>query len=318
MPQAPGRKPQAVRVVVANETAAEAVVALSDLGKYVNVDVASLNTPTTTAEVASDDDDDDDDGTGVRLYQSIYETALRNKVPATVIEDMIRVYSYDVDFQRRVQAGDSFEVFFAGEDERAEPRRQERGAVRLAHGRRRNQEILPLPDTGRRGRRLLRRDRQEREEVPRPQTRQQRDDALWLRLAAPPDPRLLAHAYRRRLGHRLRHADLRLRQRRDRKHRLGRRLRQVYQHQASERLRDGLRPHVGLRQGHGGRQARAPGPGDRLCRLDRPLDRRARALRNQGQRPLRRSVARAPAARPLARRRAARPRSSRSATASKA
>ncbi len=53
----------------------------------------------------------------MRLYQSIYETALRNKVPASVIEDMIRIYSYDVDFQRRVQAGDSFEVFFAGEDE---------------------------------------------------------------------------------------------------------------------------------------------------------------------------------------------------------
>lgn len=120
MPPGPGRKPQAVRVVVANETAVEAVVALSDLGKYVNVDVASLNTPATTAEV-SNDDDDDDDGSGVRLYQSIYETALRNKVPATVIEDMIRVYSYDVDFQRRVQAGDSFEVYYAGEDDTPSP-----------------------------------------------------------------------------------------------------------------------------------------------------------------------------------------------------
>jgi murein DD-endopeptidase MepM/ murein hydrolase activator NlpD len=120
MPQAPGRKPQAVRVIIANDSAAEAVIALSDLGKYVNVDVASLNTPVTTAEVASDDDDDDD-GTGVRLYQSIYETALRNKVPATVIEDMIRVYSYDVDFQRRVQAGDSFEVYYAGEEESTSP-----------------------------------------------------------------------------------------------------------------------------------------------------------------------------------------------------
>ena len=182
MPPGPGRKPQAVRVIVANENAAEAVVALSDLGKYVNVDVASLNTPTTTAEVASDDDDDDD-GTGVRLYQSIYETALRNKVPATVIEDMIRVYSYDVDFQRRVQAGDLFEVYYRRRRRHPKPRRQERGAVRLADGRRRNQEILPLPDAGRRGRRLLRRDRQEREEVPGPQARQQRDDALGLRLA---------------------------------------------------------------------------------------------------------------------------------------
>ena len=121
MPPGPGRKPQAVRVIVANENAAEAVVALSDLGKYVNVDVASLNTPNTTAAVSNDDDDDDDDGTGVRLYQSIYETALRNKVPAVVIEDMIRVYSYDVDFQRRVQAGDSFEVYYAGEDDTPSP-----------------------------------------------------------------------------------------------------------------------------------------------------------------------------------------------------
>ncbi len=58
-----------------------------------------------------DDDDDDDDGSGVRLYQSIYETALRNKVPAAVIEDMVRIYSYDVDFQRKVQPGDSFDVY---------------------------------------------------------------------------------------------------------------------------------------------------------------------------------------------------------------
>ena len=103
-----------VRVIVANETTFEAVAALSDLGKYVAVDVQSFNS---VAEAPAADDDDDDDGTGVRLYQSIYETALRNKVPASVIDDMIRVYSYDVDFQRKVQAGDSFEVFFAGEDE---------------------------------------------------------------------------------------------------------------------------------------------------------------------------------------------------------
>ncbi len=34
-----------------------------------------------------------------------------------VIDDMIRIYSYDVDFQRKVQPGDSFDVFYAGEDE---------------------------------------------------------------------------------------------------------------------------------------------------------------------------------------------------------
>ncbi len=114
--QTPGARLQPYRVIVANDTAVEAVAALSDLGKYVAVDVQSMNTVT---ETAAADDDDDDDGTGVRLYQSIYETALRNKVPANIIEDMIRIYSYDVDFQRKVQPGDSFDVFFAGEDEGA-------------------------------------------------------------------------------------------------------------------------------------------------------------------------------------------------------
>ncbi len=115
-PAGPGQRLQPYRVVVANDTAVEAVAALSDLGKYVAVDVQSMNTVTETAD---NSEDDDDDGTGVRLYQSIYETALRNKVPPGVIEDMVRIYSYDVDFQRKVQPGDSFDVFYAGEDEGA-------------------------------------------------------------------------------------------------------------------------------------------------------------------------------------------------------
>lgn len=111
---APGARLQPVRVVVANDTMIEAVAALSDLGRYVAVDVQSMNTVTETADNTNDDEDD---GTGVRLYQSIYETAMRNKVPAPVIEDMIRIYSYDVDFQRKVQPGDSFDVFYAGDDD---------------------------------------------------------------------------------------------------------------------------------------------------------------------------------------------------------
>ena len=102
-----------VRVTIASDSGIDGVVALADSGQYVPVDVSSANT-----EIAStSEDDDNDDGSGVRLYQSIYETALRNQVPRAVVDEMIRVYSYDVDFQRRVQPGDSFEVLFAGEDE---------------------------------------------------------------------------------------------------------------------------------------------------------------------------------------------------------
>jgi murein DD-endopeptidase MepM/ murein hydrolase activator NlpD len=105
-----GQRLQPIRVIVANDNAVESVVALSDLGKYVAVDARNLNT-----DVA--DADEEDDGSGVRLYHSIYETALRNHLPRQVIEDLIRLYSYDIDFQRKVQPGDSFEVLFAGEEE---------------------------------------------------------------------------------------------------------------------------------------------------------------------------------------------------------
>ena len=100
-----------VRVIVATDTAIEAMVAWSEMGKYVAVDVRSANS------VASAASDDEDDGKGVRLYQSIYETALRNHVPRPVIDDLVRIYSYDIDFQRKVQPGDSFEILYAGEDE---------------------------------------------------------------------------------------------------------------------------------------------------------------------------------------------------------
>ena len=108
-----GQRLQPIRVIIANDNAVEAIVALSDLGKYVAVDARNLS----SAEMAEVEEDEVDDGTGVRLYQSIYETALRNQMPRPVIEDLIRLYSYDVDFQRKVQPGDSFEVLFAGEDE---------------------------------------------------------------------------------------------------------------------------------------------------------------------------------------------------------
>jgi murein DD-endopeptidase MepM/ murein hydrolase activator NlpD len=107
-----GSRQRPIRVIVMGDSAIEAVVALSDMGKYVSVDVASMNTLVSEAS-----DDDDDDGKGMRLYQSIYETALRNNIPKPVIEALIRIYSYDVDFQHKAQPGDSFDVLYAQDDE---------------------------------------------------------------------------------------------------------------------------------------------------------------------------------------------------------
>lgn len=114
MSNAPGSlRQQPARVIVASDAAVEAVIALSDLGRYVSVDVNAIN----TSVVEARDDEEEDNGSGVRLYQSVYETALRNQVPRPVIDELIRVYSYDVDFQRRVQPGDSFDVLYSADDE---------------------------------------------------------------------------------------------------------------------------------------------------------------------------------------------------------
>jgi murein DD-endopeptidase MepM/ murein hydrolase activator NlpD len=119
-PIAVGQRLQPIRVIIATDSAIEAVVALSDTGRYVSVDVQSADT-----QVAEAEEDDDTAPSGVRLYQSVYETALRQQVPRPVIDDLIRVYSYDVDFQRRVQPGDSFELLYGGEDESGSDARSE-------------------------------------------------------------------------------------------------------------------------------------------------------------------------------------------------
>ena len=102
-----------LRVIISGDDGVEAAAAISDTGKYVAVDIRNVVTG-----VAEGDEDEasNDDGSGVRLYQSVYETALRNNVPTPVIEEMIRIYSYDVDFQRKVQAGDSFDVLYSDDE----------------------------------------------------------------------------------------------------------------------------------------------------------------------------------------------------------
>ncbi len=101
-----------LRLIISGDNGVEAAAAISDTGKYVAVDIRNV-----AAGIAEGDEDDaSDDGSGVRLYQSIYETALRNNVPTPAIEEMIRIYSYDVDFQRKVQAGDSFDVMYSDDE----------------------------------------------------------------------------------------------------------------------------------------------------------------------------------------------------------
>jgi murein DD-endopeptidase MepM/ murein hydrolase activator NlpD len=97
-----------LRVMVADDVAIQAAAALSDMGAYVPVDLRNVDAEATEPAVAVDTA-----GPGVSLYQSLWDTALQNNVPPAVIDQMIRIYAYDVDFQRKAQPGDSFDVLYA-------------------------------------------------------------------------------------------------------------------------------------------------------------------------------------------------------------
>ena len=47
-----------------------------------------------------------------RIDDSLFVSARRTGVPARVIMDVIRMFSWDVDFQREIRRGDRFEILF--------------------------------------------------------------------------------------------------------------------------------------------------------------------------------------------------------------
>ncbi|WP_188607094.1 M23 family metallopeptidase [Chelatococcus reniformis] len=108
---------QIVRVMLLGEKGIEAIAALDDRGTFVAVAPPQSDEKGGSARAASDnDDEEDEDSSSPRLYESLYETGLKNSLPVPVIEELVRIFAYDVDFQRHITSGDSLEVFY-GEDE---------------------------------------------------------------------------------------------------------------------------------------------------------------------------------------------------------
>jgi murein DD-endopeptidase MepM/ murein hydrolase activator NlpD len=107
---------QIVRVGIYGDDKIEGIVALSDRGEYVAV---AASQPSDTKPTASDDDDEDEARTGLALYNSLYETALKNDVPRPLVDDLIRIVSADsdTDFQRPVSGGDSLDMFFTDDED---------------------------------------------------------------------------------------------------------------------------------------------------------------------------------------------------------
>ena len=67
--------------------------------------------PVEVAHFKSGDEDDDIDERAT-LYTSIYSAALTQGLEPEIINKLLRILTYDVDFKQRVRPGDSFELFF--------------------------------------------------------------------------------------------------------------------------------------------------------------------------------------------------------------
>ncbi|MBB3931929.1 murein DD-endopeptidase MepM/ murein hydrolase activator NlpD [Kaistia hirudinis] len=96
-----------MRVSIYDDGVHQATVARRDDDTFVRADEPESSTDEfETAEPAAPDD-----GPMPKLYDSIYETAREQQVPEQLITELIRIFSYDVDFQSRVAPGDAIEVF---------------------------------------------------------------------------------------------------------------------------------------------------------------------------------------------------------------
>lgn len=124
---APGPRPgdarQIVRISFLTNGQPDGTVAINDKGVFVPVTLPKQDMvgPQRPQRKATDEEEEEDEeesgGGGARLYESLYETGLRHELPRAMIDELVRIFSYDLDFQQRVRGGDNLEVIFTEEDE---------------------------------------------------------------------------------------------------------------------------------------------------------------------------------------------------------
>jgi murein DD-endopeptidase MepM/ murein hydrolase activator NlpD len=108
----PNRK-RPIRVSIYDDGAHQATVARADDNSFVRADEPSL-----AADTAADNGDSapTDSGGLPHVYEALYETALEQQIPKSLIDALVRVFAFDVDFQARVSPGDAMEVFHSMPD----------------------------------------------------------------------------------------------------------------------------------------------------------------------------------------------------------
>jgi murein DD-endopeptidase MepM/ murein hydrolase activator NlpD len=105
-----GDKPVIARVSIYADDQLKATVAINDAGVYAAVSTKAAAGPRKPTS-------DQGESGGMSLYQSLYETALKQGLTKPLIDTLVRIFANDVDFQRGATTGDSVEAFFSDPDE---------------------------------------------------------------------------------------------------------------------------------------------------------------------------------------------------------
>ena len=111
-PAVRGEKPGIARISVYADDQLKATVAITDSGGYKPVALRTAQAPRKPGAA-----DEESSGGGMSLYESLYETALKQGLPRSIIDVMTRVFANDVDFQRATTPGNSVEAFFSDPDD---------------------------------------------------------------------------------------------------------------------------------------------------------------------------------------------------------
>ncbi|TYC53393.1 M23 family metallopeptidase [Rhodobacterales bacterium] len=106
------------RVSLYADTEHLATVARSDSGEYIE----AMEPSNFLANAFAEADRVSYGGPTPTIYDSLYQTALEQDMPGEVIDDLVRMFSFDVDFNARVQPGDSLDLFFTEGDGTTAPK----------------------------------------------------------------------------------------------------------------------------------------------------------------------------------------------------
>jgi murein DD-endopeptidase MepM/ murein hydrolase activator NlpD len=103
-------------VILFGERGIEGIAAANDRGAFVSVAPPAEEGARPAAGGVEEEDEDENSGVP-RLYESLYETILKHDLPKSAVEDLIRIFGWDIDFQRRVSGVDHVELFYALDDD---------------------------------------------------------------------------------------------------------------------------------------------------------------------------------------------------------